>query len=438
MCSREGTPILGFTRYQWLVLAACWLGWGFDVFDALLFNYVARLCIPSLLGPENSSPQILTAWTGTITSVLLVGWAIGGIFFGKVTDRIGRSRALLITMLTYALATAACAGAQNIWQLLVFRFIASLGIGGEWAAGASLVAETVPENKRVQGGALLYTAAPMGLFLATFITDLLTRKVQFLASDPDLAWRLVFLTGLIPAGLAILIRLKVREPEKWLSGREKSRLRDLFSPQLIRQTVGGLLMATIALLTWWSCNAFIPVLASFLVNDLTPPPDPMRIEILKAQFTTISTTCLNLGGLIGTLATVPVALYLGRRPMFLLYFGLSTISVWLVFHLPLSPYTRMYSLFFVGLSVFGIFGSFTFYLPELFPTHLRGTGSGFCYNTGRLITALGPFIVGSVASHSQTSTDILNVVAWVAAVPFIGVLLVLGGFGQETRHTVLE
>jgi MFS family permease len=149
---------LGFTPYQWLVLFAAWLGWGFDVFDGLLFNYVSPICVPDLLhltpGDPSRGPAV-TFWTGALTSALLVGWALGGILFGKITDRIGRTRTLLFTMLTYALATAACAVAPNLWVLAIFRFVASLGIGGEWAAGASLVAETVPEERRVAARALL-------------------------------------------------------------------------------------------------------------------------------------------------------------------------------------------------------------------------------------------------------------------------------------------
>src|SRR4051812_19299947 len=138
--------MLGLTRYQWLVLFAAWLGWGFDVFDGLLFNFVAPICLPNLLHLRPGEPatqKIIFLWTASLTSVLLIGWALGGILFGRITDRLGRSRTLLFTMLTYALATAACAMAPNIWVLALFRFIASLGIGGEWAAGATLVAESL-------------------------------------------------------------------------------------------------------------------------------------------------------------------------------------------------------------------------------------------------------------------------------------------------------
>ena len=124
---------LDMNRYQWTVLFAAWLGWGFDVFDSILFNFVAPNCVPTLLGLEIGSPEARAAtlkWTGIVTSLLLVGWALGGILFGKIADRIGRTRTLLITMLLYSVGTAACAAVPNMELLLVCRFIASLGIGG--------------------------------------------------------------------------------------------------------------------------------------------------------------------------------------------------------------------------------------------------------------------------------------------------------------------
>src|SRR5438874_1797483 len=136
--------MLSLTRYQWTVLFAAWLGWGFDVFDGLLFNYVAPNCVPTLLGLQIGSPEAKAAtlqWTGILTSILLIGWAVGGILFGKIADQIGRTRTLLLTMTLYALGTAACAIAPNLLVLILFRVVASLGIGGEWAAGASMVAE---------------------------------------------------------------------------------------------------------------------------------------------------------------------------------------------------------------------------------------------------------------------------------------------------------
>ena len=424
--------MFGLTRYQWLVLFAAWLGWGFDVFDGLLFNFVAPICIPNLLGLDPNAPGIskeIFPWTAALTSLLLVGWALGGILFGKITDRLGRTRTLLLTMMTYALATAACAFAPNIYVLAVFRFVAALGIGGEWAAGASLVAETMPKEKRVLGGALLYTSAPAGLFLATFVTDFFTRKFDAIASDPSMSWRAVFLTGLVPAAVAIAIRWKVREPEGWKPA-EEVRIAELFSPELRRFTISGLCMAIVALVTWWSCSAFIPVVASSLVKELTPAPLGAAAALKKAEFITIGTNCFNFGGLVGTLLTVPIANVLGRRPMYVAYFLASAGALLVTFLPSWDPVTRLYLLFTVGVTVFGVFGSFTFYLPELFPTRLRGTGSGFTYNVGRIATAAFPFLVGQSV---KAGISPVVVMASVAIVPLVGVALVLFGVTIETR-----
>jgi MFS family permease len=144
----------------------------------------------------------------------------------------------------------------------------------------------------------------------------------------------------------------------------------------------------------------------------------------------------NLGGLIGTLATVPFAKTLGRKPMYALYYLASGIAVMSTFGLPLAGHTRLYMFFFIGLTVFGVFGSFTYYLPELFPTRLRGTGAGFCYNVGRIVAAVGPILVGSLASRGAAALETeLRVLFWVGAVPLAGLLLV--PFVVETRGRAL-
>ena len=414
--------------YQWLVIFAAWLGWGFDVFDGLLFNYVAPNCVPTLLGLPLGSVEAKAAtleWTGILTSVLLIGWAIGGILFGKIADAIGRTRTLMLTMLLYSLGTAACAFAPNIWVLLLCRIIASLGIGGEWAAGAAMVAEVVPENRRVEAGALLYTSAPMGLFLATFVTFQVT-TVYF--PDPTVSWRYVFLFGLIPAAVAFLVRLFVKEPERWkhIANGSRARIRELFTPQYRRVTLGGLAMAVTALIMWWSCNAFIPVVSKGLAarEAALLGLDAAATESMGQSWIKTATNSFNLGGLIGTLLTIPAAKTLGRKKMFLIYFLASAASIMAAFGLEMEPHTRLYFYFPIGLTVFGVFGSFTYYLPELFPTRLRGTGAGFTYNVGRIIAAGGPFLVGSIAAAGVNALDsAMNVLFWVGAVPLIGVLL---------------
>lgn len=418
---------LDMNGYQWTVIFAAWLGWGFDVFDGLLFNYVAPNCVPVLLNLPLGSIEAKAAtlqWTGILTSVLLIGWAIGGVVFGKVADRIGRTKTLLLTMVLYAFGTAACAFAPNIWFLMACRIVASLGIGGEWAAGAAMVAEVVPEKRRVEAGALLYTSSPMGLFLATFLTYQIT-GVYF--TDPTVSWRYVFLCGLIPAAVAFLVRLFVKEPERWknLASEQTARLAELFSPQYLRLTISGFLTALTALIMWWSCNAFIPVVAKGLAQQSSQIAglDVAAAETLGQQWVKTATNSFNLGGLIGSLLTIPAAKFLGRRKMFFIYFLLSAASIMAAFGLNLEPSARLYMYFPIGLTVFGVFGSFTYYLPELFPTRLRGAGAGFTYNIGRLIAAAGPFLVGSIAARGTNALDsAMQVLFFVGFVPLLGLL----------------
>lgn len=433
--------LLDMNAYQWTVILAAWLGWGFDIFDSLLMNYVAPNAVPTLLGITLGSAEAQSAtlkWTGILTSVLLLGWCAGGIIFGKVADRIGRTKTLLLTMLLYSLGTAACAFAPNIWVLLVFRVISALGIGGEWAAGAAMVAEVVPEKRRVEAGALLYTASPIGLFLATYVTYQIT-GVYFV--DPANSWRYVFLFGLVPAAVAFVVRLFIKEPERWAklgdSVRTHAKISELFSPKYRALTISGLVMAMTALVTWWSCNAFIAVVAKGLAAKEAAALglDKSAVEVMGQEWVRTATNIFNLAGLIATLLTIPAAKLLGRRKMFVVYFLGSAAALMAAFGLDLAPHTRLYMYFPIGLTTYGIFGAFTFYLPELFPTRLRGTGAGFTYNIGRLIAAFGPFLVGSIAASGANAIDsAMKVLFWVGVVPLIGVAampLVIETRGRE-------
>jgi MFS family permease len=327
-----GRTFMDMNGYQWTVLFAAWLGWGFDVFDGLLFNYVAPNCVPTLLHLPIGSPEAAKAslfWNGVLSSILLLGWAAGGILFGQLADRIGRTRTLMMTMLLYALGTSLCAAAPNLGSLILFRLVASLGIGGEWAAGAAMVAEVVPEKRRVEAGALLYTSAPAGLFLATFANYQIAGV--FFKGSPETSWRYVFLCGLIPAVVAFAVRIFVREPERWKQAARDSeppRLRELFRPGTRKLTRSGVSMAVIALITWWSCNVFIPLVSTGLARARAHAVglDRLGTLALVESWKSTATNMFNWGGLIGTLLTIPAAKIMGRRPMFGIYYFFSGIA----------------------------------------------------------------------------------------------------------------
>jgi len=299
-----------------------------------------------------------------------------------------------------------------------------LGIGGEWAAGAAMVAEVVPEKRRVEAGALLYTSAPLGLFLATYVNYLIAGHI--FTGSPETSWRWVFLSGLAPAFVALAVRAFIKEPEKWCAaGGPKivTRIGELFSPQYRALTISGLSMAIIALITWWSCNALQSVAATLLAQaeGKARGLDKTGMQHLIENWKAIAANSFNLGGLIGTLITVPFAKNLGRKKMFATYFALAAIAIYSTWGVDIPPQTRLYMCFFIGLTVFGVFGSFTYYLPELFPTRVRGTGAGFCYNAGRTVTAIGPILIGILAAKGVNA--LMQVLSYVAIVPLIGLLL---------------
>ncbi len=420
----------GLSGYPWLVIAAGWAGWGFDVFDAVLFNFVAPDCIPALLHlPRGShaAHQATVFWTGAITSILLVGWALGGVLFGWIADRVGRKRALFATIAIYAAGTGLCALVSNIGQLIACRGIAALGIGGEWGIGAALVAEAVPEGRRVEAGVIMQTASPLGIVLASAVNYQIA-GVWF-AADPQSSWRYVFLAGLLPVLVALAVRLFLRESAHWTAshaGTQPSTPRELFAPGMRAATVSGVFAAVIAVLTWWACNAFIPLLGRTLAAEHAVRAGllPAAATQLAAAWQAQASNAFNLGGLLGAFAAVPLARRLGRRPMFIAYFLFSAIALFVTFGLELAPQTRLAMLSMVGAGVYGIFGAFTFYLPELFPARLRATGAGFCYNIGRLLAAGGPFVIGLVSAMAGgSSAALMRVLFWVALVPLAAALV---------------
>jgi MFS family permease len=425
--------------YQWTVVFAAWLGWGFDIFDGLLYALVANNAIPTLLGVpigSDEAKKLVPYWNGIMGATLLIGWAIGGILFGKITDKLGRTKTLLLTMLLYSLGTAACAFAPNIGVLLLFRIFVAFGIGGEWAAGAAMVAEVVPEKRRIEAGALLYTSAPVGLLLASFVSGGIIKNF----GDPTVSWRYVFACGLLPAIVAFIVRIFLKEPEKWQEAASTQKaaptVAELFTPERRKATIGGILMALVALITWWSCNTFSALIAAQLATaeakrlELTADATKALVENWKL----ITLVCFCVGGLIGTMLTVPLAKSVGRKVMFAIYFALGAASILGTFALSLPPLWRLYGFFPIGLTVFGVFGSFTYYLPELYPTRLRGTGAGFTYNVGRFVAAIGPFAVGVVAAGGTDA--IFRALTVVGFVPLVGLFLL--PFVQETKGVSLE
>jgi MFS family permease len=420
------------SRYQWMVLAVAWLGWVFDSMDGTLFSLVQKPSMTELLGP-GASEATIGFYSGAVFSVMLVGWAMGGIWFGVLADYIGRTRALAATILIYSLFTGLSAAAGTWWQLAGFRFITGLGLGGEWAAGAALVAEAWPDRLRAKAGAILQSAAAFGFFFAALITRIVDVH----------SWRYVYLVGAAPAIFVLFIRLLIKEPDRWVEVRDQRRLaraerrgateadsltlKQLFGARLRKDTLIASSLAFVVLLALWGATVWIPA----VIREVGARDGLGAIEQNRSAASGVM--LLNAGSLFGYLAFGPLADRAGRRAAFLFYF-IGGVAVFPVTFLLTSGLTQIFMLLpLVGFFTLGVTSGFPIYLPELFPTRVRTTGVGFCYNLGRVVTAGGVlvtgYLVGLFGSYAKAASA-------VSLIYVLGIFLLK--FARETRGERLE
>jgi len=411
-------------NYQWQVLLVAWLGWVFDSMDATIYTLVLRPAMHDLLSAQTGGPvsQESVLWHGgVIFSIFLIGWAIGGILFGVLADRFGRTRTLIVTILFYALFTGMAALSTTWWQLAVYRFLTALGIGGEWAAGAALVAEVWPEEKRAKAAGILQSAWAAGFFLAAIIMLLLRNQ----------SWRLVFVVGIAPAFVALLVRCWVKEPERWVRSHQQecqtrgprpSKLLELFKPGRRRATLVGSGLAFVAVFGLWGATNWTPELVRSLpdLNGLAPGALTSRVSWAAMM--------LNVGALAGYLTFGPLADRFGRRPIFAFMCAGSLVMLPVTFLTPRAYGHVLLLLPLLGFFNNGIFSGFPIYLPELYPTAIRATGAGFCFNVGRLLASAGPFLTGSLVA---TLGGFGRAASAIALIYLLGLLLL--PFAPETR-----
>jgi MFS family permease len=382
------------TGQQWKSGIAAWLGWLFDGLDMYLYILVAGRFVKDLLEPARAQDQAAIDWYSSwIQAAFLIGWALGGGFYGRIGDHLGRSRALSLTILTYALFTGLCSLAQTWWQLLIFRFVAALGIGGEWALGAALLSETWPRRWRPWIAAVLQTGVNLGVLLATVTAGLLA------TFEP----RWVFLVGVLPAFLVLWIRRAVPEPEEWHSARRQGGalqmgIRQLFASGVRRTTLLTIVVCSLTLTAHWAFLFWLP-------QHLKALPDTRSWSAAeKQQLVATATFLLLITSIGGNFLAGFVAKLLSFRAAIALTslgYGLSLIGVYAVEH---DHITLMILLPIVSL-FHGVFALFTMYLPPLFPTLLRTTGAGFCYNIGRIAAAFGTVFFGLVANVGEANVD---------------------------------
>ena len=372
------------TPVQWRSGAAAWLGWMFDGLDMHLYTLVAIPFVAELMGGLASSDPAVKINAGWIQAAFLFGWALGGAFFGIIGDRLGRSRTLMLTILTYALFTGLGYFAQTWWQLAAFRFLSALGIGGEWAVGAALLAETWPRAWRPWLAAGLQSAVNVGIMIAA--------GAGFLMAG--CAYRTVFLIGLLPALLTLWIRRAVPETAEWQAAQaqthEKPRIRALFAPALRRTTCLTLAVCGLMLTAHW---AFM----FWSLQQLRALPEvALRSSDERTRLASLAIMVLMVTSIIGNFLAAWLARRYGWRKVvagMALMYGSLMVGGYAV----ARPLSEMWVLLAAIGICQGLFALFTMYLPPLFPTLLRTTGAGFCYNFGRIAAAVGTVLFGFYA-----------------------------------------
>lgn len=374
----NGVRLNDITAVQWKAGAAAWLGWMFDGLDLHLYTLVATSFVAELMGPGATATDVQSR-SSWIQAGFLIGWALGGAFFGRVGDVLGRSRALVLTILTYALFTGLGFFATSWEMLLVFRFLAALGIGGEWAVGASLLAETWPRAWRPWLAAVLQTAVNLGILLASVACGVLATF-----GFPD---RYVFLVGILPAFVTLWIRKAVPETEAWEEARQQvagpqPRVIDLFNHENAKTTTLTILVCALSLTGHWAIMFWLP---QHFNHDATVQA---LGDVARKQFVAGTMAWMMVASIVGNFVAAGIAQLVGYRRTIALMCLAYALSTTLTFYQVRSPFVQAWMVLLFGVAS-GLFGLFTMYLPPLFPTLLRTTGAGFSYNIGRIISAMG-------------------------------------------------
>jgi MFS family permease len=422
----------GVTRYQWLVLVIASAGWMFDAFEGQIFNITRGQMLADLLGSESSTGRV-RMWGDTFLAIFLLGGTIGGLAFGSLADRYGRKPMMALTILFYSIFSGLTYFATELWHVAVLRFLVALGVGGEWAVGATLVAEVFPARARARASGIFHTTSVCGTWLAAAAGMAVGSQ-----------WRYAYIIGVLPALLVLWVRSSIREPERWAAvarnrelwrdksdvarGSERRRsgsFVELFSvARWSRPAILGLLLAAVGLGTFWGVTVAGQDLTQALLLRQGMPPD-QAAERAKFAFGIVQTA----GGGLGLLCFGPLAERLGRRGAFALMHLMAFAIVPVVCYLP-----QTYGQMLVLLPIFGFFtlsshAGYAVYFPELFPDHLRATGASMCFNGGRLVAA--PILWLSGMLKGLPGMDLRHAVMILSSMFLLGLVLLV--FLPETK-----
>ena len=408
------------TGHHWLVLFSAFTGWMFDAADLNLFTLVLFPSVAELTG-LTKAPEIAQIG-GYIMAIKLFCWGLGGILFGVVADRWGRARTMVLTILIYATFTGLSGLAQSWGQLAILQAIAGFGIGGEWAAGAALLAETWPEKQRARAMQVMQMAFAFGFFVAALDNLLLG----------SYSWRWVLAAGAIPAVLSLIIRRYVPEPERWIAVRNDesqttaaATFAAIFKPDMRRRTIVGALVASSVMIGCWGGLTLLP---SWIQQMVSAAGGKNGVEITSYAF-----MIMMVGAALGYATLIWTTEAWGRRWSYFVFNIASLACSLYLFWYVNDLNSLLWFMLVYGYFVIGGFGTFAVYLPELFPTRIRATGQGFCWNAARSLTAIGPLIAGWLVAEFGSFPAAASAVSFAY---LIGAVMIW--FGPETRGVPLS
>ena len=408
----------GITRYQWLVLIIASAGWIFDVYEGQIFNITRGDMLKEILNTSEDSD--IYKYGDFFLGIFLLGGTFGGLLFGSLADRYGRRPIMVATILMYSVFSGLTFFATSLWHVAALRFLVAMGVGGEWAVAASLVAEVFPTKARAHAASIFHGSSIFGTFLATFAGMAVAAQ-----------WRYAYLVGVLPALLVLWVRASVKETDKWRSSAEAEESRKqlgsfsdlLFNSQWNRRAFLGLALAAVGLGTFWSVTVAGQELAKLqLEKELVVKYGEAKRNVAEAEaaqraksaYGYVQTT----GGGLGLFCFGPLCAWLGRRRAFMGIHLLAFLMVPIICFVPQSYLMLLVLLPVFGFFTLGMHAGYAIYFPELFPTHLRATGTSFCFNGGRLLAVPVLFFSGWLKGDSGLSLQV--------AVSGLGVLFLVG------------
>lgn len=414
-----GTPqrwYQGVTSYQWLILIIASVGWIFDAYEGQIFNITRDQLLADILKVPMGHPSI-REWGDKFLGVFLVGGALGGIFFGSLADRWGRKPTMVLTILFYSIFTGLTYFANHLWEVGALRFLVAMGVGGEWAVGAALVAEVFPKHARTHASGIFHSTSILGTWFASLA-----------GLAVGMQWRYAYLLSILPALLVVWVWASVKEPESWKAAHAKAASgQDVkigsLSELLFHRVWGprallGMCLAAVGLATFWGVSVAGQDLAKdFLIKH---GADPVK-AVAQSKFAYGFIQAAGSG--IGLLSFGPICARLGRKRTFLMMHVLGVLIVPIVCYAP-QTYAQLLLLLpllgFIGLTNHA---GYAIYFPELFPNHLRSTGAGFCFNGGRLVAA--PMLFFSGWLKSQPGMDLRLAISLLGLTFLLGVVVIL-------------